>query len=330
VIGPTANARQNGGYSGAHGQEVTALAGLTKFLEGKVDILYVQGCDLVTDDKRGFNDALAAAKASDIVLYFAGQSSSIIGEGHDQTSLDFMGVQQELLEALYETNKPIVLIMIIGKPISCPWAKDHIPAIVAQWYGGEKAGDAIADMLFGNTVPCGKTPISWPQSVGHLPCYYNHLPADKGFYHKPGSPNHPGFDYTFSSPDPLWAFGHGLSYTTFEYESFTLSATELTSKDTLTVSTIVRNAGFYDGKEVVQLYFKDIYSSVATPVQQMKSFAKVNIPAGKTQKVTLRVPVSEFSLYNKDMKLVVEPGEYEIQVGSAADDIRQKQIIVVK
>lgn len=330
VIGPNANMCQNGSYSGSNGQEVTALAGLTKLLEGKVDILYAQGCDLVTDDRSGFDEALKAAKASDFILYFAGQSSNIIGEGHDQTSLDFMGVQQELLEALYETKKPIVLILVQGKPISIPWAKKNIPAIVSQWYGGEKAGDAIADMLFGNTVPSGKTPISWPQSVGHLPCYYNHLPADKGFYHKPGSPNHPGFDYIFSSPDPLWAFGHGLSYTSFEYGELTLSATELTSKDTLTVSTIIRNTGDYDGSEVVQLYFNDFYSSIATPVQQLKAFTKVSIPSGGAQKITLRVPISEFAIYDKDMKLIVEPGEYEIQIGSASDDIRQKKIILVK
>ncbi len=333
VIGPNADQVQFGDYSWSRSNEdgVTPLAGLRQLLGERVNIRYAKGCDLVTDDRSGFAEAVNAARTSDATLLFLGTASASLardysnvtsGEGFDQCDLNLTGVQQQLLEAVYATGKPVVLILVTGKPISLPWAKEHVPAIVAQWYGGEAAGNAIADMLVGNTVPSGKTPISWPQSAGHLPCFYNHLPSDRGFYHQPGAPNNPGRDYVFSSPDPLWAFGHGLSYTSFEYGEPVLSATQLLPTDTLTIGLDVRNTGLYDGKEVVQLYFNDIASSLATPVKQLKAFKKVEIPAGESRRVEMRVPVSEFAYYDMDMNLQVEPGEFDIMIGSASDDIR--------
>ena len=340
VIGPNADQVQFGDYtwSRSNADGITPLAGLRALLGDGVNIQYAKGCDLVTDDTSGFNEAVKLARNSDAAIVFLGTASASLareyadvtsGEGFDQCDLNLTGAQQQLLEAVYQTGKPVVLVLVTGKPITIPWAKDHIPAIVAQWYGGEKAGDAIASMLFGETVPCGKTPISWPKSVGHLPAFYNHLPCDKGFYHQPGSPNHPGRDYVFSSPDPLWSFGHGLSYTSFEYGTPTLSALELSAQDTLTVSIPVSNTGTVDAKETVQLYFRDVVSSVITPVKQLKAFQKVLIPAGQTETITMKVPIQEFALYDKDMNLTVEPGEFEIQIGSASDDIRQTVTVKV-
>lgn len=340
VIGPNADQVQFGDYSWSRSNEdgVTPLAGLRQLLGERVNIRYAKGCDLVTDDRSGFAEAVNAARSSDATLLFLGTASASLardysnvtsGEGFDQCDLNLTGVQQQLLEAVSATGKPVVLVLVTGKPISLPWAKEHVPAIVAQWYGGEAAGNAIADMLMGNTVPSGKTPISWPQSAGHLPCFYNHLPSDRGFYHQPGAPNNPGRDYVSSSPDPLWAFGHGLSYTSFEYGEPILPATQLLPTDTLTVGLDVRNTGSCDGKEVVQLYFNDVASTLATPVKQLKAFTKVEIPAGESRRVEMRVPVSEFAYYDMDMNLQVEPGEFDIMIGSSSDDIRHSTRIQV-
>lgn len=180
--------------------------------------------------------------------------------------------------------------------------KGNIPGIVVQWYPGEQGGLALADMLLGKVNPSGKLNYSFPQSVGHLPCYYNYLPTDKGFYRSPGSKNKPGKDYVFSSPKALWAFGHGLSYTDFEYLSATTSKEDYACEDVIEVTIAIRNTGDYDGLEVPQVYVRDMVSSVVMPVQELKGFEKVLIKKGETKQVIIKIPVSELALYNKEMK----------------------------
>ena len=340
VIGPNANQVQFGDYtwSRSNNDGITPLEGLKKRLENKVELNYAAGCDLVTNDTTGFDEAISAVRKSDIALIFVGSSSASLardysdatcGEGFDLSSLDLTGMQEELIRKIYDIGKPVIVILVTGKPFSIPWIKENIPAIVVQWYGGEKAGDAIADMLLGYTNPSAKLPFSFPQSVGHLPVFYNHLPTDKGFYRQPGSPNRPGRDYVFSSPDPLWAFGHGLSYTTFEYLNADLSARYLQPTDTLIIKVSLKNTGKRAGKEVVQLYVRDIVSSVVTPVKQLKAFAKPLIKPGETKEVVLKLPIQELALYDIRMKRVVENGEYELQIGSASDDIKLRKTITV-
>ncbi|WP_300704468.1 glycoside hydrolase family 3 N-terminal domain-containing protein [Bacteroides sp.] len=340
VIGPNANQVQFGDYtwSRSNSDGVTPLEGLKKQIGNSLKINYAPGCDLTTDDVSGFDEAIAVAKASDIVAMFIGSSSASLardysdatcGEGFDLSSLDLTGVQEELVKKVYATGKPVVVVLVTGKPFSIPWLKEKIPAIVVQWYGGEKSGDAIADMLLGKTNPSAKLPFSFPQSVGHLPVFYNHLPTDKGFYRRPGQPNRPGRDYVFSSPAPLWSFGHGLSYTTFEYVDAKYSSDLLYPTDTLTIKVSLKNSGNMQGKEVVQLYVKDIVSSVVTPVKQLKAFAKPFLKPGETQEVILRLAMQELALYDSDLKRIVEEGEYEIQIGTASDNIRLKKTIVV-
>jgi len=340
VIGPNADQVQFGDYTWSRSNKdgITPLQGLSELLGDRVKINYARGCDRTTSDRSGFTEAIEAASSSDVAILFLGSASASLardysdatcGEGFDLSSLELTGVQQELLEAVSGTGKPVVLVLVTGKPFTISWAKEHVPAIAVQWYGGQFEGAAIADMLFGKTVPCAKLPFSFPQSTGHLPCYYNHLPSDKGYYHRPGSREVPGRDYVFSSPDPLWEFGYGLSYTEFTYGPMTLSSTTLGPSDTLFVRTTVRNEGKRDAKEVVQLYFRDLFSSVATPVRQLKAFTKVFVPAGETREVVMMLPVSEMALYDRDMNLVVEPGEFEIMIGASSLDIRQRAIVNV-
>lgn len=341
VIGPNADQVQFGDYTWSRDNKdgVTPLQGISNLLNGRVKLRYAKGCDLVSQDRSGIEEAVHAARDSEVSIIFVGSSSASLardysdattGEGFDLSNLDLTGVQEELVKAVYAVGKPVIVVLVTGKPFSIPWLKEHIPAIVVQWYGGERSGDAIADMLFGETNPSAKLPFSFPQSVGHLPVYYNYLPSDKGYYRKRGSPDKPGRDYVFSSPDPLWAFGYGLSYTTFDYSNVVLSDTILHATDTLKIKLRIYNSGTRDGKEIVQLYVRDLKSSVVTPVQQLKGFSKPFIRAKETETVILTLPISELALYNSQMERVVEPGDFEIRIGSASDDIRVKKTITVR
>ncbi len=340
VIGPNADQVQFGDYSWSRSNEdgITPLEGLRRLLGDQFSLNYAKGCNLTTNDKSGFQEALQACRKSDITVLFLGTASASLardysnvtsGEGFDQNALELTGVQEELMKALFSTGKPVILVLVTGKPICVPWANEHLPAIVAQWYGGEKAGDAIAAMLFGETNPCGKTPISWAHSTGNLPCFYNYLPTDRGFYHQPGTLNNPGRDYVFSTPKPLWSFGHGLSYTTFEYGEALLSTNELNDQDTLTITIPITNTGVLNGKEVVQLYIHKEASQLVTPVMQLKGFCKVSVPAGQTRTATIHLPIKYLTVTGKDMKQTVEPGNYELLIGSSSTDIRVHSYITV-
>ena len=221
--------------------------------------------------------------------------------------------------------------------------KEHIPAILTQWYPGEQGGEALVDVLLGEANPSGKLNYSFPQSVGHLPCFYNYLPTDKGFYRSPGSPNKPGKDYVFATPKALWAFGHGLSYTEFEYLSAVTSKENYGQDEMINVTVKIRNIGNKDGITLrealakrfegkVQLHYARGCDLVTdnTPVQELKAFKKILIKKGETTTVTLSIPVAELALYDKNMKRIVEPGAFELQIGRASDDIRIKKIVTVE
>jgi beta-glucosidase len=257
--------------------------------------------------------------------------NSISGESFDLSDIALTGVQEDLIKAVKKTGKPVIVVLVAGKPSAMPWVKDNCDAVIVQWYGGEKEGTAIAEILFGLVNPSGKLNVSFPKSVGHLPVYYNYYPTDKGFYKIRGSVEKPGRDYVFSDPFPVWAFGRGLSYTTFRYDNMNLSSDKFGKNDTCKIQVNVTNTGSMDGKEVVQLYVRDKVSSVVTPIKELKRFKKVLIKAGQTEKVSLDLPIQELSLWNIDMKNVVEPGEFELQVGTASDSILlSKKITVLK
>ena len=290
VLGPNADQVQFGDYTWSRDNKdgITPLQGIKALVGEKIKINHAVGCSMMSRDTTGIGEAVEATLKSDVAVIFCGSSSASLardytrtncGEGFDLSDLSLTGAQSDLIQAVYATGKPVILVLVSGKPFAISWEKEHIPAIVAQWYGGEQEGYAIADVLFGKVNPSGHLTYSFPQSAGHLPVYYNHLPSDKGFYKRPGSYEQSGRDYVFSSPEPLWAFGHGLSYTTFSFDKMECDKNIYASGDTIEVKVQVRNTGQRTGKEVVQLYVRDLVSSVVTPVKQLKAFAKPE-PAG--------------------------------------------------
>jgi len=343
VIGPNSNQSVFGDYAWTMPdtkEGTNLLQGLKEVAGNKVVINHAEGCDWWSTNTSGIAAAVKAAEASDIAIVAIGTRSTFLGrspkystagEGFDLSSLELPGVQQQLLEAVKATGKPMIVVFIAGKPLAMPWVKENADAVLVQWYGGEKQGRTLADIITGKVNPSGRLNVSFPRSTGNSPSYYNHFITDREEpFDKPGSPSEPKGHYIFDIPEPLWNFGYGLSYTTFKYINCATNKTEYSYKDTITVTIEIENTGSTDGKEVVQLYVRDKVSSVATPIQQLKAFKKEFIKAGKRAVVTLQVPVQELALYNARMEKVVEPGKFEIQVGSASDNIAFTKTIVVK
>ncbi len=333
VIGPNADNVQFGDYTWSKSNDdgVTPLQGIRNLLGNSVQVNYAAGCSLASLDESGIPEAVEAARKSDVAIIFVGSSStafvrnsvkpSTSGEGIDLHDITLTGAQEKLIKAVHAAGKPVVVVLVAGKPFAIPWVKENVPAVVAQWYAGEQAGNSIADILFGNVNPSGKLSFSFPQSTGHLPVYYNHLPSDKGYYKEPGSYEKPGRDYVFSSPDPLWAFGHGLSYTSFEYLDASADKQVYSPYDTIKVAVSVKNTGKVKGKEVVQVYVRDLVSSIVTPVKQLKGFCKVELAPGEVREVSVSIPMTELYLTKDNGDRFLEPGEFELQVGTASDNI---------
>lgn len=230
-----------------------------------------------------------------------------------------------LVQAIIETGKPTIVVFQSGKPISEPWISENAAALVQQFYPGEQGGNALADVLFGDVNPNGKLSVSVPHDVGTLPVYYDYL--NSGRYTDPGAilPNGTlqfGHQYVLSTPQPLYEFGYGKSYTTFKYSNVTLSKNSVSATDTITATVSVTNNGTVAGKEVVQVYVQDVLASVAVPNKQLKGFKKVDIKAGETVDVAVELKVSDWGLWDLKMKYVVEPGEFVVWVGSSSQDLR--------
>ena len=343
VLGPNSDQTIFGDYAwpDAFAREgVSLLEGLRQRLPAGVEILHAEGCDWWSQDGSGIAEAARLAAESDLAIVAVGSRSTFLaraskyntsGEGNDLSSLDLPGRQLDLLKAVKATGKPLVVILISGKPFAMPWVKDNADAFLVQWYGGEQQGLALADILTGAVNPSGRLNVSFPRSTGNIPCFYNYLPTDREYYGgHGGSYAEPRERYIFEKPYAVWNFGAGLSYTTFEYTGHTLERRTLAPDgDVIREEVILKNTGGRDGYEVIQLYVRDLVSSVVTPVQQLKAFKKVFIPAGCEAKVKLVVPVEELSLVNARMQRVVEPGAFEIQVGSASDKIHFRDTLNV-
>lgn len=343
VVGPNSDQTIFGDYSWTQGdtkEGVTLLQGLKEVVGKKVTLNHAEGCDWWSHDRSHIPDAVKAAQASDVVIVAVGTRSTFLGrspknttagEGFDISSLELPGVQEDLLKAIKATGKPMIVVFIAGKPLAMPWVKENADAVLVQWYGGEKQGRTLADILTGAVNPSGKLNVSFPRSTGNTPSFYNHFVTDREEpFDRPGTPEEPKGHYIFDIPEPLWNFGYGLSYTNFKYLNCTLADSVFDEKGTIKVEVEVENTGTRDGKEVVQLYVRDKVSSVATPIQQLKAFKKELIKAGKRAKITLEVPVSELGLYNDRMKYVIEPGEFDIQIGTASDNIAFHKTITIK
>lgn len=343
VVGPNGHYALMGDYSWVNpsGEEgIDLFEGLSDAVGDKATVTYTRGCDWWSRDDSEIPEAVKAVEAADLAIVGVGLRSTFLGrggnkntsgEGYDLSSLELPGKQRELLEAVKATGKPMIVVLIAGKPMVMRWAQDNADAVLVQFCGGEQQGAAMADVLLGDVNPSGKLTVSFPRSTGNTPCFYNHYVTDREEpFDTPGSIDDPKLHYIFDAPEPVWNFGHGLSYTTFEYSDMEVDNTEPRAGDTVTVKVKVTNTGDREGKETVQLYVRDIVSTVSTPKQQLKAFSKINLKPGESKTVELKLPVKELALWNARMEEVVEPGDFELQVGSASDDIRHKATITVK
>ena len=344
VVGPNSNQTVFGDYSWTTPdtkEGVTLYQGLQQVLGKKKTILQADGCNWWNRaDSKDIEQAVKAVEQSDLAIVAVGTRSTFLGrgprystagEGFDLSSLELPGNQSELLKAVKATGKPMIVVLISGKPLVMSWAKENADAVLVQWYAGEQQGRSLADILVGNVNPSGRVNVSFPRSTGNTPCFYNYYPTDRvQRFDRPGTYEEPAGHYIFEHPYALWEFGYGLSYTNFNYSGCTLNDSIYSDQGTIVATVEVENTGKRDGKEVVQLYVRDKISSVSTPIKQLKAFKKVFIKAGEKKKVTLEVPMSELALYDVRMKPVVEPGEFEIQIGSSSDRIHFNKTILVK
>ena len=274
-------------------------------------------------------EAVSAARSADVVVACVGEPNSMSGEGSSRADISIPDVQVELLKALKATGKPIVMVLTTGRPLTLTWEDENMNAILNTWALGTESGHAIADVLFGDANPSGKLTTSFPRAVGQLPIYYNHKNT--------GRP-HPDFEpyrkFTSCYMDvinaPLYPFGYGLSYTTFEYSPVTLSASSMPVSGKVTASVTVKNTGKYDGKETVQLYIHDVYSTSTRPVKELRGFEKVDIKAGESKTVTFEICSDDLAYYNHDLKWVCESGDYEIMIGPNSKDTGEPVILTVQ
>ncbi len=307
---------------------VSVLEGMQQYKDNK--LTFEKGADLIvgktsfldevvfnTTDKSGFEAAKKAAKEADVVVMVLGEHGFQSGEGRSRTDLDLPGVQQELLEEIYKVNPNIVLVLNNGRPLSIPWAAEHIPAIVEAWHLGTQTGNAVAQVLYGDYNPSGKLPMSFPRNVGQVPIYYNRystgrpVNTDKNVFWS---------HYTDVEKTPLFPFGFGLSYTAFEYKNLKLNKTVFAKGEPVQVSVEVTNTGNYDGKEVVQLYIHDDYASIIRPIKELKGFELVDLKKGETKTVSFTLTDKELGFYDNEGNYLVEPGTFKIMAGGNSDN----------
>lgn len=317
VIGPLADdkAAALGPWAGLGDPQdaVTPLEGI-KARAANARILYAKGCGITDTSTAGFADAVALARQADVALLVLGEAGDMSGEAASRSDIGLPGVQQRLLEAIHATGKPVVLVLMNGRPLTVQWAADHVPAIVEAWFLGVETGPALARVLFGDVSPSGKLPVTFPRSVGQIPIYYNH----KNTGRPPVVEEKYRSKYIDLPVTPLFPFGYGLSYTTFTYSDLRLGAPSIAPGGTLKVSVTVTNTGTRAGAEVAQLYVQDVVGSVTRPVRSLAGFRRVTLEPGASQKVDFVLTPQELGLYNQAMKFVVEPGKFRVFAGGSS------------
>jgi beta-glucosidase len=296
---------------------VSVLEGIRRAVPNAT-VTYTRGAPIDTADTSGFAEAVRIARAADAVVMVLGEQHDMSAEARNRASLDLPGVQQQLLEAVHATGRPLVVVLMNGRPLSIPWLAENASAVVEAWYLGVQMGPAVADVLFGDYNPGGKLPASFPRTVGQVPIYYNHKNT--------GRPPSESERYTSKYIDvpwtPLYPFGHGLSYTTFGYANLRLSATRIEATDSLTVRVDVTNTGGRAGDEVVQLYVRDDVASVTRPVRELRGFQRVTLQPGDTRTVTFTLYPTDLAFHDRQMRRVVEPGSFTVWVGTSSADER--------
>jgi len=318
VIGELATSKYLGDYSDGH-EGISILDGLKNRVGNSMNISYAEGYNQDTSSIKQtalLENAVVLAKQSDVSIVVLGEYESEDGENKDRADLNLDKNQMNVVQSIYQTGKPVVVVLENGRPLTINWINKYIPSIVEAWYSGEKGGLAIADVLLGNVNPSGKLPITFPRSVGQIPFYYDYKPTS---LHR----------YIDETNTPLFAFGHGLSYTTFAYSDLRISPSNISVNGETTVSVKVENTGNVEGTEVVQLYVRDEESSVTTPLLALKGFSRIKLKPGESGIVHFELGYDQLSFWNREMKRVVEPGLFKIMVGSSSADIRQQGSLVV-
>ena len=342
LIGPMADARNNmcGMWSltCTPSNHRSLLDGMRDAMEGRGELLHAKGSNIYYDEatekgavgfrplERGDNErllreALQVAARADVIVAALGECADMSGESASRTELELPDAQQALLKELVKTGKPVVLLLFTGRPLVLNWETAHVPAILNVWFAGSEAGDAIADALFGKVVPSGKLTTSFPRAVGQMPLYYNHLSASRpdpqdGVFNRYQS------NYIDQSNEPLYPFGFGLSYTTFEYGDIRISSECLPKNGELTVAVEVTNSGAYDGTEIVQLYLHDVMAEVARPVKELKAFRRLFLKKGEKQEVVFTLTEEDLKYYHSDLQYGYDPGEFQVMVGPNSRDVQ--------
>ncbi|HNQ27298.1 MAG TPA: beta-glucosidase BglX [Aquaticitalea sp.] len=343
LVGPLANSAVNmaGTWSVATVQKASnpLLDGLKTVVGDAANVLYAKGSNLDYDlefeknatmfgkeiprdgrsDKQLLDEALSIASKSDVIIAALGESAEMSGESSSRTNLEIPQVQKDLLNALLKTGKPVVLVLFTGRPLVLVEEHQNVPAILNVWFPGSEAGLAISDVLFGNVNPSGKLTATWPRNVGQIPIFYNHKNTGRPLANKEGKFEKFRSNYLDVRNEPLYPFGYGLSYTTFDYKNVKVNKAKVAMNEAFEVSVEVTNSGNYDGKEVVQLYIRDVVGSVTRPVRELKGFQKVALKKGETKTVTFRLTVEDLKFYNYDLDFVAEPGQFEVFVGTDSD-----------
>lgn len=301
---------------------VSQWQGLVNKLGGDSQLLYAKGCGIEDSSTAGFSEAVEIARQADVVVLSIGEKRDMSGEAKSRSNIHLPGVQEDLVKAIYETGKPVVAMINAGRPLIFNWTADHVPAILYTWWLGSEAGNAIADVLFGDYNPAGKLPISFPRTEGQIPIYYSHFNTGR-----PATSDSDRFyrsSYTDLSIYPKYEFGYGLSYTSFQYSNLVLDKKSMKANQTMHVSCRITNTGRYAGEEVVQLYLRDKVGSVVRPVKELKDFKKIKLQAGESATVTFIIDKEKLSFYNSKLQWIAEPGDFDLMIGSSSEDIRLK------
>ncbi|HEV7377265.1 MAG TPA: glycoside hydrolase family 3 N-terminal domain-containing protein [Pyrinomonadaceae bacterium] len=320
LIGPLADDRQDmlGSWTGDGNtaDAVTLLAGIKAKVSPATKINYAKGCDINSDSAEGFDEAVRAARKSDVAIIAVGESADMTGEASSRSSLDLPGRQLDLVKAVQATDKPVIIVLMNGRPLTINWLAENTPAILETWFAGTQAGNAIADVLFGDVNPSGKLPVTFPRNVGQEPLYYNHMNTGR----PPDANNKYTSKYLDVSWTPLFPFGYGLSYTQFRLSNLQLSARRINPNGRITASVEVENTGKRAGDEVVQLYIRDVAASVTRPVKELKGFQKITVRPGEKRRVEFTLAPEHLGFYNREMRFAVEPGEFKVMVGNSSAD----------
>ena len=350
VVGPLANSKEDmlGTWAGTRKTDkvVTMLQGIKNVAGDKAEILYAQGSFFTMDNfllnrnkqkeeyivhtdeesNQLLNEAKKVAKEADIIVAVLGEPRAWSGEAASRSDISIPECQIKLLKAMLATGKPVVLVLSNGRPLTLSWEYENVDAIIEAWHGGVEAGDALADVLFGDYNPSGKLTTSFPRNVGQIPIYYNHKNT--------GRPLIEGFKFTSKyldvPNDPLFPFGFGLSYTNFEYSDFKLNLKEMNVNDKLVATVTVSNTGNFDGEEVVQLYIRDLVASVSRPVKELKGFKKIALKKGETKQVSFEISEDDLKFYKSDLSYGSEPGDFEIFVGGNSRDVLKESFNLKK